>query len=285
MKFVKRIVYLALTFIFVACSQEKIKKCNEDFTVQCNMDEVNLKCLIEAIPPMKYDGVYCQLYANSLDTAVIMKFIEGKKNGEWKWYYKNGNIMSTAFFQNDTLTDFFYQNYVNGKYHINIENVRFKGECYSLNSNYTIDPIKKTINTSHDTVKTTLFDGNWTYFWENGNKMKQFEVKDCRKVGLTTEWFENGQIAKKTEYLYGVKEGKSSTYDANGNHLFDEIYASDTLQEFILIDSSYTPSSTLYYYIKNPNLLNGNYHNKKDSVIKVVNGEKYILIQETLKEP
>ena len=84
-------------------------------------------------------------------------------NGDWKFYYANGNIMADGSFLNG-----------NGKKKNNITKIPINGRT-----------------------------GNWTGWHENGVKWSELSFKNGKKHGVQKNWYDNGQKELQGEYEYG----------------------------------------------------------------------------------
>ena len=84
-------------------------------------------------------------------------------DGDWKFYYDNGNIMAEGSFLNG-----------NGKKKNNITKIPINGRT-----------------------------GNWTGWHENGVKGSELSFKNGKKHGVQKNWYENGQKELQGEYENG----------------------------------------------------------------------------------
>ena len=132
------------------------------------------------------------------------EYLNGKKNGKGKEYYKNGKIKFEG--------EYLYDGYLKGKFYLK-EKVEFEGE-------YLFD--KKWNGKGYDK------DGNIIYELKNGNgKLKEYsyegilifegEYLNGKKNGKGKEYNFEGILEFEGEYLNGQKNGKGKAYDENGD--------------------------------------------------------------------
>jgi antitoxin component YwqK of YwqJK toxin-antitoxin module len=98
-----------------------------------------------------------------------------------------------------------------------------------------------------------IMDGNWNWWYKNGQKEKKAFFKDnfpdkvniwwykngqTRKMmnlennwfeGTQTSWYEDGQVKREISYLDGMKEGKNTLWYPNGQKIKELTYQNDEL--------------------------------------------------------
>jgi hypothetical protein len=85
-----------------------------------------------------------------------------------------------------------------------------------------LDPSQLELLTKYDlaTQKALSFkhkeDGFHTYHFINGLNCSQGIIKDKKKEGLWTSWYDSGQVANKTYFANGIREGKAEFWYKNG---------------------------------------------------------------------
>ena len=65
-------------------------------------------------------------------------------------------------------------------------------------------------------VKDGKKDGLWTWWYENGQKNKEGTYKDGKMDGLWTRWHENGQNKTETTFKDGKGNGLATSWHENG---------------------------------------------------------------------
>lgn len=89
------------------------------------------------------------------------------------------------------------------------------GEAYYDNNGLLNREIKYYDNGKKES--STAENGLCTYWYENGQKSKEFIVKSDIYVGEFNQWFETGILELKGQYKDGYKNGTWINYDENGN--------------------------------------------------------------------
>ena len=127
------------------------------------------------------------LELTTLYCRIIVKYKDGEMNGEYKEFYKNGNLYIKANYKDDKRE---------GKYEKFYEN----GNLY-IKANY----------------KNGEMNGKYEEFYENGNLCEKINYKDGKKEGEYEEFYENGNLWEKANYKNGKKEGKCEVFYENGD--------------------------------------------------------------------
>ena len=116
-----------------------------------------------------------------------VSYDDGKKNGEYKSWYKNKNLKSEGFYRNDLMNGDWKFYYANG-------NIMADGSFLNGNG-------KKKNNTTKIPINGRT--GNWTGWHENGVKWSELSFKNGKKHGVQKNWYDNGQKELQGEYEYG----------------------------------------------------------------------------------
>lgn len=116
----------------------------------------------------------------------------GERSGNWKDYYKGGNIRA------------------NGKY---VNNLRAgKWNFYRING--------KTEQTG--SYRNGKINGLWKWYYYNGQLLREEEYFNGKEDGMSVEYSEHGLIITEGEYINGEKEGK--WYYEIGDHIEEGRY-------------------------------------------------------------
>lgn len=63
-------------------------------------------------------------------------------------------------------------------------------------------------------------DGNWAYYYANGQKQREGSYRNGHPIGTWKEWYENGQLKASLNFLLSgsetVKNGPYAMYHPNG---------------------------------------------------------------------
>ena len=70
-------------------------------------------------------------------------------------------------------------------------------------------------------LKNGKKDGKWTNWYENGQKKSEENYKDGKGDGKQYEWFKNGQIRHEDNYKDGKRDGKWTWWYENGQKYFE----------------------------------------------------------------
>jgi antitoxin component YwqK of YwqJK toxin-antitoxin module len=64
--------------------------------------------------------------------------------------------------------------------------------------------------------KMTIKEGNYVFFYENGNKSEESNYKNGKLDGILTTFFDNGKVKRKTNYSNGKKNGAAIAWFESG---------------------------------------------------------------------
>ncbi len=161
-------------------------------------------------------------------------FNEGKKTGEWKFYYYTGDLEKVCTYEDGKLSgkyQYFYD-----KNRINVEGYYKNGQKSGVWTWYTNEgkrdmsgtfkegkqdglwtywyPTGELSYTAH--YKEDKKDGTWSYFYKNGAKFKKGDFSNDEKNGKWETWYENGILLMSGDYQNGKEEGEWLNYWENG---------------------------------------------------------------------
>ncbi len=161
------------------------------------------------------NGLLDGLWLNYYDTGILSdssNYSIGRLQGEHKSYYTNGKLIQHGSYERDHLHGdwtFYYENGTpssSGKY----DNGTLSGSWKMWNTNGEllqetdfVTDVNFKINSAWDNKLTqTVVDGNGVYYsyYDDGTLFQSGEVKDGKKVGTWTYYFENGE--KKEEGIF-----------------------------------------------------------------------------------
>ncbi len=127
---------------------------------------------------------------------------DGKKEGIWKEYYKNGNLKSEITFTNNKPDGYAKLYYENGK--------------LSEEGNW----------------KGTKWIGNYKYYHENGKPKYEFVfTNDGKRSGKQKYYHENGKIAIEGDWKDGKEAGLIKEYYPDGSIKSEKNFADGKLDE------------------------------------------------------
>jgi len=134
-----------------------------------------------------------------------------KKTGKWIWYNHLGNVKETAVYKNGDLNGENSMYYDNGKINISLsfKDNNIDGTYEYYNSNGALSQRKY--------YKDGLLDGVFKSYFKVGEELIEFKIpyeKD-RIEGEAVEYYENGSVYSKSDYINGVLSGKKTIYYPN----------------------------------------------------------------------
>jgi antitoxin component YwqK of YwqJK toxin-antitoxin module len=133
------------------------------------------------------DGIKTVYFPNTEKIQQVVEFKDGKRIGELKEYYRNGNLKVRQYYKNDTLNDsaFFYHE--NG----NIQYIQY--------------------------LKNFKKEGTWKKFNEQGKLYEEINFRDDYLEGVSTKYtYRTGRLLQRLNYVSGMKEGKQQFFYNNG---------------------------------------------------------------------
>jgi antitoxin component YwqK of YwqJK toxin-antitoxin module len=143
---------------------------------------------------------------------LVGKSINGKKNGEWTSYYKNGQLERIEIYSNDTL---------NGKQIIYRPDGKIKISRHYLNG-IEFDTTK--FYHSNGQVNFVEFrdslgrkQGVLRVYYSNGQPSQIAYFKDGKFDSISSTYFENGKIKEIENYKFGEKTGTWIKFSENGD--------------------------------------------------------------------
>lgn len=162
-----------------------------DFTIQKNYyDNGTVKSMVSYNMAGKKDGISKRFdkEGNLIGAAIYQNGYllaqggiiddEGLYQGDWKYYYLNGNVKSKGSYTDGKKNKKWTFFYTNGE----IEQEGF----FNNGGEYT---------------------GEWKWYYENGNLLRKEEYKRGKREGFLEEYTLDGTLITKGEYYDGEKEG------------------------------------------------------------------------------
>jgi antitoxin component YwqK of YwqJK toxin-antitoxin module len=161
-------------------------------------------------------------------------FIDGYKDGQWKYYFYTGDIEKIAEYKKGKLNGPYTSYYDSGELNIagEYKDDKKTGKwAWNTNQGKTdmegefIDDLQHgnwtyyypTGELSYRAVyKMGKKDGLWKYQYKDGSKFKEGPFLDDEKHGEWLTWYENGQLLMKGAYAAGKEEGVWLNYWDNG---------------------------------------------------------------------
>ena len=181
----------------------------------------------------EYDDIYNILIFEG-------EYLNGKRNGKGKEYYKNGNILFEGIYKKGKRWE--------GKGYDPKGNIKYEikyGKGYIKEYDYINgllifegEYLNGEINgkgKEYDHKGNLIFEGNYINGvingigkeYDEGNLIFEGEYKNGKKNGRGIEYDKNCKILFEGEYINGEKNGKGIEYDKYGNFIFEGLYIND----------------------------------------------------------
>lgn len=135
-----------------------------------------------------------KVYHNNGKIAFTVNNIQGKRDGELRWYDQQGNFLEVM-------------PYVMGKRH-------------GTNKFYFPNSKLKSEATYVDDKK----EGSEKYYFNTGKLASEVTFKNGKKEGIEKEYNEDGTLKSDVTYINGYKENDKRWYDKNGKVIKTETY-------------------------------------------------------------
>ncbi len=137
--------------------------------------------------------------------------VNGKKEGEYKEYYENGQLLRICNYINEKKEGPYREYHINGALRIfcNYVNNMIKGEYKEYYMDKKVDELREFIGRQFIGIDTIVEYNNMKikeeYFMINGVKNGKYK-----------EYYNNGVLKKICNYVNGKEEGEYKTYYDNG---------------------------------------------------------------------
>lgn len=168
--------------------------------------------------------------------GVEINYVNGRPHGVAKEYYLPGY----GFPGDEKLK--MVANYINGKKHGIVKQYvyltdgeedlsdgkRFLALQWQYDSDNIVHEQKWWYNGNkhYDIYKE---NGKCTYWYENGNKQSEFNLKNGIQEGLRTEWYSNGNKKGEVNFVKGIENGVKTYYYESGSKMKTETYVDGKL--------------------------------------------------------
>ncbi len=171
------------------------------------------------------------------------KYSDSKRTGNWKFYFENGKVEQTGNFRNGKYTgnwNWYYpdgskwreEEYVNGRLeglytefdelgNVIAEGEYFDGEKEALWT-YKVGDHKEI-----GKYVTGLRDGDWKYYYDNGNLNFEGTYVQGNPDGKHKLYYENEILKEERIYVMGYKEKNWRKFDEEGNLIVTITYKDD----------------------------------------------------------
>jgi len=167
----------------------------------------------------KLHGLGRNWYENGQKMA-LLTFVNGLKNGSITLWYENGQISEMGNYINNNLngikTKWSENGQLVGKYkYVNSELIFSTVYIYYPNGQLK-QMYGKQEDDSDEWKYVAKLDGNWTHWYENGQKKQEQHYDDGVLNGSIKSWHENGQLECEGNNKNGNNHGKMMCWHDNG---------------------------------------------------------------------
>lgn len=133
-------------------------------------------------------------------------FRDGKREGTWREFDENGNVISSQIYKNGTLV----QSGV-----MDTDGTR-RGEWVELYPDSTLRAKGLFINGKRS--------GNWKFYYPGEKLEQEGSYKDGQFDGTWTWYYPSGKLQRTEDFLDGIPEGNYEEYDEEGNCIIKGSY-------------------------------------------------------------
>lgn len=149
------------------------------------------------------------------------EYVDGKREGEWKWYYEDGTLKEVSRFKNGNREGESEQYFPNG-----LPSFKASYKNGSLDGNYTAYDISG-YKTQSGTMENGKLEGTVTTYYEDGTTKATINYLGGKLSGELTLYSIDGKISKKVSYLLGMRNGPSKEFYSNGDVKSEGDYKND----------------------------------------------------------
>lgn len=134
---------------------------------------------------------------------------QGRKQGEWKKVYPNGNTAYEGQFQNDVPTGTFRHYYEEGALSAEVKHSAPVSRAVLYHPNGEVMARGRYLNQKRDSL--------WQTFDERGQLTAETHYKNGEKHGTERVYYPDGSLTELKTYNEGVEDGAWEQYFPNGN--------------------------------------------------------------------
>ncbi|WP_029758089.1 toxin-antitoxin system YwqK family antitoxin [Fusobacterium nucleatum] len=159
------------------------------------------------------NGKYIEYYKNT-KIKVQGNYKDGKRNGEFKTFLKNGKSAGSVIYKDDKITKSTLANSMKDNASFSI----LTDVNYNINSHkiVTEEFPNGLLKQYFIFNKDGLLDGENREYYEEGEIKSIFPFKNNVADGNMISYYQNGNIKEKNTYKNGIEEGESILYYENG---------------------------------------------------------------------
>ncbi|MEN9444414.1 MAG: hypothetical protein RIS47_1304 [Bacteroidota bacterium] len=162
-----------------------------------------------AATPQSRDGYWAFADVSARITC-FGHYDKGKKDGEWVWYNRNGDIESTIRYADDLITDTATTYYTNGS--LQFQKVFRAGKLHGTTTEFYPNGKLKQIQNFTD----GMLNGPYIDYFVSGNREVESFYRNNKLDSTFVQYYENGKIKLKYEYRNDKLEGSGTNYSEKG---------------------------------------------------------------------
>ncbi|RYZ54881.1 MAG: tetratricopeptide repeat protein, partial [Sphingobacteriales bacterium] len=192
---------------------------------------------------IEFTGGPAVYYKNNVLTAAGNFNKDGKKEGEWNYYFSFGKLRLTEQYKNGTIQGKAYSYRLNGHLkeittydaegnEITEETFTYNGQPH-IRTKFLTGKESELVylhKNGHEQQKLRIkndkvSDGKYQTYYVNGKLSREMDIKDGKLHGVMREYYENGQLREEIEYRNGDRHGKYTSWYDDGQKEDEYQYA------------------------------------------------------------
>ncbi len=221
----KKFIYLIFIFFIISSCTREIKEVTEKYpdgspkTVSYFINKNDVKIKIREIG-----------YYQNHNESYKGEFKNGIRSGKWEYWYENGKLFAST----DVASSISAQKwilfkpdetpYLDNKFQLTVSEIYPNGSPYHAIYQKSNDSTSEEIYfypsykiQMQGTSINGKREGNWNYWYENGNKWSEGYFKKGINDSIRNVWYENGNKRYEGNYKDGKEIGNWKFYDEKGN--------------------------------------------------------------------
>ncbi|MCO4294497.1 hypothetical protein NF867_16665 [Solitalea sp. MAHUQ-68] len=201
---------------------------------------------------VKIEGTYvndsengvCSYYFITGTLESTGTYVDGNKEGEWFAYYENGKLKSKEYYSNGTATGL-TENYRTDGTLDNIVEIKegYLDDFSAFDSN----------NKMYENIKLKAGNGKLALHHVNGKPLLDVEYVKGNKQGKSTSYYANGQVSRIENYTYHTLHGPTIGYTPYGKVSFKAKYTFGNRDSVITYYDDFTGVKESTFPYKNGN--------------------------------
>ncbi|MCA8910405.1 MAG: hypothetical protein KDB82_01775 [Planctomycetes bacterium] len=140
------------------------------------------------------------------------------RQGTWKWYFRDGVTSWEINYKNNNWDGTVVQYHSNGNEYQKgtFSAGHANGELTLHHANGQLYGSGEVSDSQTNSFNRAVYQGDWTWYHENGNKSWEGAYQDANWNGQITRYHDNGQKYVEADYENGIARGTFTQFHANG---------------------------------------------------------------------